>query len=57
MFADISTLVEDDTIVDDSFDSDFDWDFVDMVELHSIICWTLFDLVLVLYEDDRFSCL
>ncbi len=40
MFADESTLVEDDTIIDDSFDSDFEFDIVDIVELHSIISWT-----------------
>ncbi len=42
MFADISTLVKDDTIVDGSFDSEFEFDFVDIVELNSIMSWTSF---------------
>ncbi len=53
MFADESTQVEDDMIVVDSFD----FDFGDIVELHSIMFWTLLDVVLVICEDDRCSCL
>ncbi len=57
MFADDSTLVNDDTIVDGSFDFKFECDFVDMVELHSIMSWTPFTAAPVLYADDRCSCL
>ncbi len=48
MFVDISTQVKDDTIADVSFDSDFEWNFVDIIELHSIMFWTLLDVVLVI---------
>ncbi len=52
MFVDKSTLVKDDTIVDGSFDSDFEYVFVDIIELHSIMFWTIVDVVLVICEDD-----
>ncbi len=55
MFADESTYDEVDMIVVHSFD--FDCDFVDVVELHSIISWTSFTAAPVLYADDRCSCL
>ncbi len=42
----MSTLVKDDTNDDGSFDFDFECDFVDIVELHSIMFWTLLDVVL-----------
>ncbi len=57
MFADKSTLFKNDTIVDDSFDFDFECDFVDIIELHSIMSWTSFTAVPVLYADDRCSWL
>ncbi len=53
MFADDSTLVNNDTIVDGSFDFEFECDFVDMVELHSIMSWTSFMAAPVLYADDN----
>ncbi len=51
MFAYKSTQVEKDTIVVDSFV--FDCDFDDIVELHSIMFWTLLNVILVIFEDDR----
>ncbi len=45
--------VDNDTIVVDQYDLDFD----DIVELHSIMFWTLLDFVLVKLKDDRCSCL
>ncbi len=57
MFADELTQVEDDTIVNDSLNSDFEYVFVDIVALYSILFWTLLNVVLVICEDDRCSCL
>ncbi len=53
MIADKLAQVDDDTIVEDSFDFELD----DIVELHSIVFQTLLDVVLVKFEDDRCSWL
>ncbi len=50
-----STLVKDDTIVVDSFD--FEYDFVNIVESHSIKFWILLNVVFVICKHDRCSCL
>ncbi len=54
MFVDESTYDEVDIIVVDSFD--FDFDFVDIVELHSTMCWQLITCLAVC-DDARCACL
>ncbi len=54
MFVDESTYDEDDMIVVHSFD--FDCDLVDIVELHSTMCWQLITCFVVC-DDARCACL
>ncbi len=45
MFVDESMYDEVDMIVVHSFDFEFECDFVDIVELHSIMFWTLLNML------------